>query len=97
MFFREEVYQRATAVSIGYVLYEKIWCFTRKSLDDLKLTENVPNVLQNSEENGLPKYLSFRICAIRETFEECGILLCKTPKQNSDTNSNWALFIGKFM
>jgi nucleoside diphosphate-linked moiety X motif protein 19 len=74
-------------------LYEKFGVH-KESLDDLKLTENVPNVLQNSEENGLPKYLSFRICAIRETFEECGILLCKTPKQNSDSNSNWASFIG---
>lgn len=83
--------------SIDWIrLYEKFGVH-KESLDELKLTENVPNVLQNSEENGLPKYLSFRICAIRETFEECGILLCKTPKQNSDTNSNWASFIGKFM
>lgn len=31
----------------------------------------------DNESGCIPKYLSLRITAIRETFEECGILLCK--------------------
>ena len=76
-------------------LYEKFG-FSKQAFDDLRPAENVPAVLQNDDENSLPRYLSFRICAIRETFEECGILMCKSPKINSDTVSQWASFIGKF-
>jgi len=31
----------------------------------------------DNEPECIPKYLSLRVTAIRETFEECGILLCK--------------------
>ncbi|EFA10965.2 Nucleoside diphosphate-linked moiety X motif 19, mitochondrial-like Protein [Tribolium castaneum] len=73
-------------------LYENFG-FCKQSFDDLRAVENIPNVLEHDEKNRLPKYLSFRICAIRETFEECGILLAR-PKINADTASNWASFIG---
>ncbi|KAG7189221.1 hypothetical protein KM043_008784 [Ampulex compressa] len=38
-----------------------------------------PQILQ-SRPNELPKEISLRITAIRETFEECGLLLCKRSK-----------------
>ncbi|RZC36558.1 hypothetical protein BDFB_000473 [Asbolus verrucosus] len=74
-------------------LYEKFG-FGKESFDELKPTENMPKILQDDGENELPKYLSFRISAIRETFEECGVLLCKSPKINHDVNSKWASFVG---
>ncbi|XP_024945312.1 nucleoside diphosphate-linked moiety X motif 19 isoform X2 [Cephus cinctus] len=42
-----------------------------------------------AELNELPREISLRITAIRETFEECGILLCKRLKKNNST-SEWA-------
>lgn len=75
-------------------LYENFG-FCKQSFDDLRAVENIPDVLKDDGKNCLPKYLSFRICAIRETFEECGILLCR-PKINANTDSNWASSIGKF-
>lgn len=41
----------------------------------------------NSIINKLPAELSFRLCAIRETFEEIGVLLAHEKK--SETNSNY--------
>ena len=43
------------------------------------LIPNVPARPQifKARENELPREISLRITAIRETFEECGILLCK--------------------
>ncbi|XP_015428595.1 PREDICTED: nucleoside diphosphate-linked moiety X motif 19-like [Dufourea novaeangliae] len=40
----------------------------------------------------LPKEISLRISAIRETFEECGILLCK-KSQNGELQPDWAQHI----
>ncbi|XP_044257645.1 nucleoside diphosphate-linked moiety X motif 19-like isoform X2 [Tribolium madens] len=75
-------------------LYENFG-FCKQSFDDLQAAENIPNVLTQHETNCLPKYLSFRICAIRETFEECGILLGRPKINSADTTvSNWASFIG---
>nr|XP_012234922.1 PREDICTED: nucleoside diphosphate-linked moiety X motif 19, mitochondrial-like isoform X2 [Linepithema humile] len=45
-----------------------------------------------SKENELPKEISLRITAIRETFEECGILMCK-HKKDSHISSNWAQYM----
>ncbi|XP_043486729.1 nucleoside diphosphate-linked moiety X motif 19-like [Polistes fuscatus] len=47
-----------------------------------------PQIFQ-AKPNELPKEISLRITAIRETFEECGILLCKQVKRNGIL-SNWA-------
>lgn len=38
--------------------------------------------------NELPREISLRITAIRETFEECGILICK--QSTKDTRFGWA-------
>lgn len=34
----------------------------------------------NSNQEDIPRWLSLRITAIRETFEECGLLLCKSKE-----------------
>lgn len=36
-----------------------------------------------SQPNELPKEISLRITAIRETFEECGVLMCKVDREFS--------------
>lgn len=81
-------------------LYENFG-FSSNAFKNLASIENVPEILQsnNQKSDELPKYLSLRICAIRETFEECGILLCKTrsPQINYDVNSSWASFIGNLI
>lgn len=65
------------------------------SFQELYPKENIPSILKNSEQNCLPKYLSLRICAIRETFEECGILICRSAKLNYKQNlSEWGSYIG---
>lgn len=48
---------------------------------------NAPNfpILDNKQEE-LPRWLSLRITAIRETFEECGILLCKKNQVDEHTS-----------
>ena len=38
--------------------------------------------------NSLPAHIGFRICAIRETFEESGVLLVKPLKDNSHAESS---------
>lgn len=41
-----------------------------------------------NEPGSIPKYLSLRVTAIRETFEESGILLCKKLNcQNADSST----------
>lgn len=69
--------------------------FSLDSLKQLYPKENIPPILHTTDKNCLPKYLSLRICAIRETFEECGILICKSAKINYKHNSSkWASYIG---
>ncbi|XP_018374228.1 PREDICTED: nucleoside diphosphate-linked moiety X motif 19-like [Trachymyrmex cornetzi] len=51
-------------------------------------TVSRPQIFQ-SKENELLREISLRITAIRETFEECGILLCRRNK-NSYAHSGWA-------
>lgn len=45
-----------------------------------------PPVLKNSASTDIPSDVAFRICAIRETFEESGVLLWKSF--SDDKNSN---------
>ncbi|KAJ9596967.1 hypothetical protein L9F63_011997 [Diploptera punctata] len=55
---------------------------------------NVIDTFESNKESELLKSVSLRITGIRETFEESGILLCKSkhahPKSN---NSKWGCFI----
>ncbi|KYN04265.1 Nucleoside diphosphate-linked moiety X motif 19, mitochondrial, partial [Cyphomyrmex costatus] len=53
-----------------------------------KKTVSRPQIFQ-SKENELLKEISLRITAIRETFEECGILICRRNK-NGEVHSGWA-------
>lgn len=74
-------------------LYENFG-FNQRQLNKLNLDVNVPPILNNNitNNNKLPRYLSLRLCAIRETFEECGILICKGLINNRQ--SNWTPFNG---
>ncbi|XP_076240849.1 acyl-coenzyme A diphosphatase NUDT19 [Calliopsis andreniformis] len=42
-----------------------------------------------SKPNELPREISLRITAIRETFEECGVLICKKSREDT-IHSEWA-------
>ncbi|KAK7862993.1 hypothetical protein R5R35_014548 [Gryllus longicercus] len=56
------------------------------------LTSNSPTVpLFSDNSKPLHKSISLRITAIRETFEESGILLCRSQKDS--TPSNWAAYM----
>ncbi|VVC29167.1 Hypothetical protein CINCED_3A009736 [Cinara cedri] len=46
--------------------------------------------VSDNEPGSIPKYLSLRVTAIRETFEECGILLCKQINHEIAENSGKA-------
>lgn len=67
--------------------------FSLNAFNDLVPKENIPKILQSNEEVAISRHLSFRICAIRETFEESGILLCRSFK--SEAKNTWTSFIGK--
>lgn len=64
--------------------------FNKNSFDSLKANANIrPPIFQRTSENELPREVSLRISAIRETFEESGILLCKKSLTEGN-DSNWA-------
>ncbi|KYQ52807.1 Nucleoside diphosphate-linked moiety X motif 19, mitochondrial [Trachymyrmex zeteki] len=68
--------------------------FSAFGLDKDKLASLVPKTVSRpqifqSKENELLKEISLRITAIRETFEECGILICRRNK-DGDAHSGWA-------
>lgn len=82
-------------------LYEKFG-FQRDAFARLDYKVNRPPILQDYDsENAkeqLPQFLSLRIGAIRETFEECGILICRSYKINyKERMARWASFIGNFL
>lgn len=74
-------------------LFEKFG-FPQDSFNDLVPKKNVPQILKSNKNSSVSKHLSFRLCAIRETFEESGILLCRSPGRNAQ--STWTSFIGKY-
>jgi len=75
-------------------LYEKFG-FKSDTFDKLNPKENRPQIYTNNEKNEIPKYISLRITAIRETFEESGILICRSFKINyKERLARWASFIG---
>ncbi|CAB3362426.1 Hypothetical predicted protein [Cloeon dipterum] len=45
-------------------------------------TSGALNIYKTPKEEQLPRNISLRIAAIRETFEECGILLCRLPTED---------------
>lgn len=49
--------------------------------------------IYRSIQNELPREISLRITAIRETFEESGILICR--HKNDRTITNWAKFVSR--
>nr|CAD7440510.1 unnamed protein product [Timema bartmani] len=51
------------------------------------------SLFQNPAKYEIPKLLSLRITAIRETFEECGLLLCKRKNTFNKDDSNWASYL----
>lgn len=53
---------------------------------------NRPSIFTTNDPNEIPKTISLRITAIRETFEETGILICKNFKNISE-KSSWADYI----
>lgn len=45
--------------------------------------------------NKLPRFAALRIAALRETFEECGVLICRNCRTKYRNRiSNWASFVG---
>lgn len=74
-----------------FTLYESFG-IKRRYLENL----NVTNEFDVVPDGRLPNYLSLRITAIRETFEESGILICKSFKiKYHDDESKWGSFVGK--
>ncbi|XP_012522200.1 nucleoside diphosphate-linked moiety X motif 19-like [Monomorium pharaonis] len=68
--------------------------FTAFGLGDDKLASLVPRTVSRpqifrSRENELLREISLRITAIRETFEECGILICRRDRDGG-AHSGWA-------
>ncbi|KOX69329.1 Nucleoside diphosphate-linked moiety X motif 19, mitochondrial [Melipona quadrifasciata] len=55
-------------------------------------TSNRPQIFK-FKPNELPKEISLRITAIRETFEECGILLCKQSREDKREDFGWAQYM----
>lgn len=70
--------------------------FSWRNFEFLKTRNIAPQIFQNrAGENELPREISLRITAIRETFEESGILLCKkTVHEGND--SKWAQCMTSF-
>lgn len=71
--------------------------FTGFGLGDNRLASLIPRTISrpqifHSRENELLREISLRITAIRETFEECGILICRRDKDGG-ANSGWAEYI----
>ncbi|PSN45583.1 Nucleoside diphosphate-linked moiety X motif 19 [Blattella germanica] len=62
-----------------------------ESLAPVRKEPNKINIFDRSDDQIL-KSISLRISGIRETFEESGILLCKSG-QNSNSKSKWASFL----
>ncbi|XP_033330288.2 acyl-coenzyme A diphosphatase NUDT19 isoform X1 [Megalopta genalis] len=63
--------------------------FDKNSFATLVPTVKTRPIIFNQRPNELPREISLRISAIRETFEECGILLCR-KSNDSGTYSDWA-------
>ncbi|KAK4872220.1 hypothetical protein RN001_016344 [Aquatica leii] len=49
-----------------------------------------PPIFLPQNPNEIPRCLSLRITAIRETFEECGILICRNNTSKTSERYNWS-------
>lgn len=68
--------------------------FAALGFDGGRLASLIPQVAKRPQlfqprENELPREISLRITAIRETFEESGVLLCRRKRDDDDV-STWA-------
>lgn len=75
-------------------LYERFG-FPGQSFAQLDRKENKVPLFKTPGVDQIPRYLSLRIGAIRETFEECGILICRSHHlKYQERPARWATFIG---
>ncbi|XP_029044493.1 acyl-coenzyme A diphosphatase NUDT19-like [Osmia bicornis bicornis] len=63
--------------------------FDVNSFTSLKPTTSMRPSIFKSGPNELPREISLRITAIRETFEECGVLICKQSREDN-AYPDWA-------
>lgn len=63
--------------------------YETSSLESLTPNATIRPRIFKSKPDELPREISLRISAIRETFEECGILICKKLREDS-AHSDWA-------
>lgn len=83
-------------VSTDWIKLYEDFGFQLDSFDKLSSKKCRPRLYQTENSKELPKYLSLRIGAIRETFEESGVLICRSYKINyKERSARWASFIGR--
>lgn len=61
-------------------LYQKMG-ISKDKFKELKVSGPRPTIFQKPNENVLDREISLRITAVRETFEEMGVLICKSKEQ----------------
>ncbi|KAF5284848.1 hypothetical protein FQR65_LT13400 [Abscondita terminalis] len=67
--------------------------FNLDSFNSIKPKISTLYIFQKQDVNEIPPYISLRIAAIRETFEETGILICRRSQVHYEENTCWANFI----
>ncbi|KAK4872219.1 hypothetical protein RN001_016343 [Aquatica leii] len=85
------IIEKADASEDWLELY-KSFGFNIDSFNSINPKENRPRIF-TALDSQVPSYLSIRIAAIRETFEETGILLCRSSKVRCEENTLWVNFI----
>lgn len=73
-------------------LYKKFGV-NESSFDHFKKIKYLCPIFDNKNDGNIPRFISLRICAIREAFEECGVLLCKNSK-NEQNGGPWVSYFG---
>lgn len=63
--------------------------YDSNSFDALNPNTSIRPQIFKTRPNELPREISLRITAIREAFEECGILICKNWRESA-VHSDWA-------
>jgi nucleoside diphosphate-linked moiety X motif protein 19 len=62
-------------------------------LHDFKIFSDKLELFKTPKNEYLPRYLSLRIAAIREAFEECGILLCRSNNTSINSTNGYGTII----